>query len=257
MSQGKNATVGTSPWWAKAMLIGSVAAAALLPIGALGTRVGLWSFQGGFIAIAAGVVLASVGLVVGVAALVASIRRKLPLGRPPVYAGLVLCVAVLVIMGAQFWTAYSVPAIHDISTDTMDPPQFDELIGVRGEQANSLEYDAATLEPLQQRHYPWVVPFVTEASPPAAFQLAMHALKGLGLQIVNEDASAGLIEATATTFWFGFKDDVAVRVRAADGGSVVDLRSVSRVGVSDLGTNARRIGQILSAMTEAETELAP
>jgi uncharacterized protein (DUF1499 family) len=69
----------------------------------------------------------------------------------------------------------------------------------------------------------------------------------MGLEVVHVDEQAGIVEATATTFWFGFKDDVVVRVRpAASGvGSLVDVRSVSRVGVSDLGANARRIGEFL------------
>ena len=73
----------------------------------------------------------------------------------------------------------------------------------------------------------------------------MIVLQDLGLEIVNEDTAAGMIEATATTFWFGFKDDVVVRVRATASGSIVDIRSVSRVGQSDLGANAKRIRAIL------------
>ncbi|MCZ0942003.1 MAG: DUF1499 domain-containing protein, partial [Gammaproteobacteria bacterium] len=59
----------------------------------------------------------------------------------------------------------------------------------------------------------------------------------------------GLIEATATTFWFGFKDDVAVRVRPHPQGALVDVRSVSRVGRSDGGVNAKRIGEILRRLS--------
>jgi uncharacterized protein (DUF1499 family) len=76
-------------------------------------------------------------------------------------------------------------------------------------------------------------------------------LEDLGLEIVAVDEAAGRVEATATTFWFGFKDDVVVRVRSSGAGSVVDVRSVSRVGVSDLGANARRIGQILDGLRGA------
>ena len=72
---------------------------------------------------------------------------------------------------------------------------------------------------------------------------------GYGTRNIAVNKSTGLVEATATTFWFGFKDDVAVRVTAgASGGSVVDVRSVSRVGQSDLGANAGRIGEILQGL---------
>ena len=65
-------------------------------------------------------------------------------------------------------------------------------------------------------------------------------------EIVNSDRRAGIVESTATTFWFGFKDDVVIRIRAANGTSLIDLRSVSRVGMSDLGANAARITRFLA-----------
>ncbi len=72
----------------------------------------------------------------------------------------------------------------------------------------------------------------------------------MGLELVNEAPQSGMIEATATTFWFGFKDDLVVRIRPSGTGSVVDVRSVSRVGVSDLGANARRIGEFLTGFAD-------
>ncbi|PZO06409.1 MAG: DUF1499 domain-containing protein, partial [Alphaproteobacteria bacterium] len=69
-----------------------------------------------------------------------------------------------------------------------------------------------------------------------------------GWTIVSQDPATGTLSATATTFWFGFKDDVAVRVRAEGAGSVVDVRSTSRVGLSDLGANAARIEAYLSSL---------
>lgn len=72
----------------------------------------------------------------------------------------------------------------------------------------------------------------------------------MGWDLVAADATAGRIEATDTTFWFGFKDDVVIRVRPADGGSRVDVRSLSRVGVGDVGTNAKRIRAYLDVLTD-------
>ena len=71
----------------------------------------------------------------------------------------------------------------------------------------------------------------------------------MGWELVDEEAAAGRIEATATTFWFGFEDDVVVRIRPADGGSRVDVRSVSRVGRGDVGANARRIRAYVQHLT--------
>jgi uncharacterized protein (DUF1499 family) len=77
-------------------------------------------------------------------------------------------------------------------------------------------------------------------------QKAIDAARALDWEIVASDAPAGRIEATATTMWFGFKDDIVVRVRPeAGGGSRVDVRSVSRVGQSDVGANAKRIREFI------------
>jgi len=235
-------------WWAKAILIGAVVGAVLLPLGALGSRFGFWPFTVGFLGLAAGTILAALGVILGVVGLIVANKRNLPGNKPPIYTGLGISVLILAVVGSLFNSAYSVPPIHNISTDVSDPPQFDKVIALRGEGSNPLEYDRETIAPLQSEHYPWVKPFVSDQSPADAYAGAMAAVEDLGLDVVNADAAGGLIEATATTFWFGFKDDVVVRVRAMEGGSVVDVRSVSRVGVSDLGTNARRIGEILEAI---------
>ena len=139
------------------------------------------------------------------------------------------------------------PPIHNISTDVADPPQFVAVVALRGDSSNPLELDAETIG-LQEQHYSWVTPLHSDAGVAETFTKALGVVKAMGMELVSADARAGLIEATATTFWFGFKDDVAIRVRPAGEGSVVDVRSVSRVGLSDLGTNARRIGEILDQL---------
>jgi uncharacterized protein (DUF1499 family) len=80
------------------------------------------------------------------------------------------------------------------------------------------------------------------------FAKAVAVIESLGMELVSADESNGLLEATDTTFWFGFKDDVVIRIRSEGGGSVVDVRSISRVGQSDLGKNAERIGEILALL---------
>ena len=119
------------------------------------------------------------------------------------------------------------------------------------ENANPLAYDAAVLADQQRAAYPYVKPLVSSVSRGEMLTRVEGALGDMGLEVVSVDADAGLIEATDTTFWFGFKDDVAVRVRSEGSGSVVDIRSVSRVGQSDLGKNAERIAAILSALGDA------
>ena len=237
-------------WWAQAILIGGVIAVVCLPLGALGTKFGLWAFTGGFMLLAAGAVLATLASFLGVIAYIVALRKQLLAERPTLLIGIFLGVVVLAILGTQYSAASSVPPIHNISTDTENPPQFDKIVAIRSAaQANPLAYDAAALAPQQTAAYPWVKPLTLMAPVDEVVDRAEAVMRDMGLEIVSSNKTTGLVEATATTFWFGFKDDVAVRVQpAADGGTQVDLRSVSRVGQSDLGANAARIGQILKGL---------
>lgn len=241
----QTAATAANTWWSRAILIGAVVAVALLPIGALGTRIGLWSFSFGLMLLGAGAVLAAIGLVCGIAGIIAAHRRNLDSSKPGVYLGTAICALVLAYMAMQFNRAATVPPIHNISTDVVEPPEFVVIGDLRGADANPLEYDAERLAPLQQQAYPHLQPLVTGLGPGEALARSVEVLGEMGLHIVNLDEQAGIVEATDTTLWFGFKDDVVVRVRPADAGSVVDVRSVSRVGVSDLGTNAERIHRFI------------
>ena len=237
-------------WWAQAILIGGVIAVVCLPLGALGTKFGLWAFTGGFMLLAAGAVLATLASFLGVIAYIVALRKQLLAERPTLLIGIFLGVVVLAILGTQYSAASSVPPIHNISTDTENPPQFDKIVAIRSAaQANPLAYDTAALAPQQTAAYPWVKPLTLMAPVDEVVDRAEAVMRDMGLEIVSSNKTTGLVEATATTFWFGFKDDVAVRVQpAADGGTQVDLRSVSRVGQSDLGANAARIGEILKGL---------
>jgi uncharacterized protein (DUF1499 family) len=241
-----NDATATPAWWSRALLIGAIVAVALLPVGALGTRLGVWSFQIGLLLLAAGAALALAALVLGVVALIVAVRKGRVADRPLLYGTLVVAGCVVLLMGSQFNTARSVPPIHDISTDMVDPPAFDVIVSVRAPTDNSLDYDVKAIAPQQRAAYPNVKPLSTGRDVGASFDQALEVLSGMGLEIVNADRDAGRIEATATSFWFGFKDDVVVRIRPAAGGAVVDVRSVSRVGVSDIGVNARRIEEFLT-----------
>lgn len=250
MSDLSNGAPDDQRWWSRAILIGALLAAALLPVGALGARFGIWTFGFGFLLLAAGAVLAAVGLVTGIVGLIAAYRGGLRTDKPPLYLGTLISVLILAVLGSQFMAASAVPPIHDISTSVTDPPSFEAVVPLRGEGANPLDFNADEIAPAQAEFYPWVQTLQTDLAPDQALARTRQVLEDMGLEIVAVDAAAGRVEATDTTFWFGFKDDVVVRVRpdpAPGAGSVVDVRSISRVGVSDLGVNARRIGTFLDS----------
>ena len=146
--------------------------------------------------------------------------------------------------------AKKLPLIHDITTDTHNPPHFVAVVPLRSGATNPVDYDPANAAE-QQRGYPDLAPLLLPATPPAqAFAQAERAARALGWSIASAAPQEGRLEATDRTPLMGFQDDIVVRIRAGDGGhgSVVDVRSASRVGVSDVGTNARRIRAFVQAL---------
>jgi uncharacterized protein (DUF1499 family) len=149
--------------------------------------------------------------------------------------------------------ARRVPPIHDITTDLERPPKFVAILPLRAEAPNPATYGGPEIAEAQRRSYPEIQPLLLTVPVGTAYTRAMASARGMGWQLVDSDSSAGRIEATATTPWFGFKDDVVVRVRPEGAGSRIDVRSVSRVGKSDVGTNAERIRRYLADIAKRES----
>ena len=152
----------------------------------------------------------------------------------------------LIGIGTQIFVGMSVPRIHNISTDTVNPPKFDKVASLRSESHNPLEYNTEELASEQSQAYPKVKTLVSDMTLIDAHAKAKSVIESMGLALVNSDAEKGIIEATETTAIWGFKDDVVVRVVEKDGKTIIDLRSVSRIGQSDLGANAKRIEKFLA-----------
>lgn len=220
----------------------AMAAVLLSALGPIGTRSGWWPFTVGFSLLGGGVLLAIAALVFGLAA---AFRT----GGWAAAPGLIVAMAVIAVPAAAIVSARGAPAIHEITTDVDDPPAFEAILPLRSGAPNPPEYGGQAVAAAQRRAFPDIEPLVLPVPPPEAFRLASAAARDLGWQIVSADEEALRIEAVDTTFWFGFNDDVAVRVRAVPGGSRVDVRSKSRVGAGDLGANARRVRALLRALS--------
>ena len=251
----------TRKWIAYTAIALAVLVPLILALAGLGAKAGLWSWGFGlgtmtaqwarwlsFLAIGVGLVSLLFGML-----LAPRSKRAIVGGVLAILVGGAMIASLLNLRA----TARANP-IHDITTDTQNPPVFSEVVvgeRARVERANTLDYVGKTLgedgdlvSVVQSRLYPDLKPLVIADSPEVAFARAEDAVRDLGWAIKNADAQAGTIEATDTTFWYGFEDDVAIRVRpGAGGGSVVDVRSVSRVGGSDLGANAERIRDFIRA----------
>ena len=152
--------------------------------------------------------------------------------------GLLPPIIIILVVGLK---NFGVPAIHDITTDLENPPQYSAAIDVRGEASNSLDRSRSDLATLQQKAYPDIAPLLSALTPAEAYAKSIAVVKTLGWEILSENESEGTLEAYDETVFFGFKDDVVIRVTPTEEGSRIDMRSVSRVGQSDLGANAKRI----------------
>jgi uncharacterized protein (DUF1499 family) len=139
--------------------------------------------------------------------------------------------------------------IHDISTDTQDPPAFIVVATLRGEGDNDAAYLDDDTAAQQASAYPDIQTLVLELDKDAAFAAALTAAESMGWEIVANEPAEGRIEATATTPFVGFKDDVVIRVRAGSEGTLVDVRSKSRIGKGDMGVNANRIRAYRTQLT--------
>lgn len=135
----------------------------------------------------------------------------------------------------------SVPPIHDISTDLVNPPEFVAIAPLRADAPNPVEYAGVEVATQQRAAYPELQTLNYPQSKSELVEATKQAIDHLGWQLVNIDADQGIIEATDRTMWFGFKDDVIVRITDNGSERLVDIRSKSRVGGSDLGKNAERI----------------
>ncbi|HET6602856.1 MAG TPA: DUF1499 domain-containing protein [Xanthomonadaceae bacterium] len=227
------------------MLVAAVAVLMLLAAGP-GHRFGLWEFATGFSLMRWA---AWVGIAAAALALVALLVPRLRRGHA---VGLAIALLAGLAAAALPWqmlrTARAVPPIHDISTDTVDPPAFEDVLPLRADAPNPAVYEGEAIAQQQRAAYPEVQPLTLDDPPEAAFERALAAARDMGWEIVASDPERGRIEATATTFWFGFKDDVVVRVRPEGAGARVDVRSLSRVGRSDVGANAARIRAYLDKL---------
>jgi uncharacterized protein (DUF1499 family) len=188
-------------------------------------------------------------LVLAVLAVIIAARRRT--GMTAAAAAIVAGLLALAMPYSWLRQASRVPRIHDVTTDTDHPPTFVAVVPLRAGAPNTAQYGGPEIAAQQHQGYADLAPLALSVPPNQAFDRALAVARKMGWEIVASDPASGRVEATDTTFWFGFKDDVVVRIAAAPGGSRVDVRSVSRVGLSDVGTNAARIRKYLSELKAA------
>jgi len=147
-----------------------------------------------------------------------------------------------------FLQAVGAPRINDISTDTADPPPLVTTLQMRSEAVTPPAYPGKVVAEQQHQAYPDVASIALSVAPDEAFRKVDAVATAMGWDVVARAPAEGRIEAIDTSQWFGFHDDIVVRIRPAGSGSRIDIRSKSRVGRSDLGANAHRIRTFTSKL---------
>lgn len=162
--------------------------------------------------------------------------------------GFVAAFLALVIGGAAAWAPFTMflqargaPRINDVSTDTADPPPLVTTLQMRHDALTPATYPGKAAADQQHQAYPDLQSIVLAVPPAEAFRRVDAVAMAMGWEIVARVPAEGRLEAIDTAPWFGFHDDVVVRIRADGSGSRIDIRSKSRLGASDYGANARRI----------------
>lgn len=183
---------------------------------------------------------------------------KLVLRKAVAGSAMAICIFGLLPVGVLLLSVgpsgFRAPAIHDIATDTVNPPEFVFAAEQRRASDNSPDYEGEVIARLQQEAYPEIRPLELAQSPAVVRDAVVAVAQDLGWEVLGtttlENASGTVIvEAVARSAIFGFKDDIAIRIAAQEPGALVDVRSASRVGLGDLGANARRIA-VFSAKLE-------
>src|SRR3954471_20804167 len=245
--------------WARGLAVFSLVAAVvsiiIVRFGFLEIKPALATFFGA---------LACAGLSILVAfAAFAAIWQNGSRGLSPILLALLVDVGLLAFpayLGLQY---RKLPAIHDITTDPINPPRFDALAPLRaGDGANSAVY--AGLYSAEQQHaaYPDIESVQLDAPVQTAYDVTLNLITRRKWRIVDArppqpPRREGRIEAVAQTPIMGFREDVAVRVLPDGDGSRVDLRSSSRYFESDLGSNAARVTRLIDDINNAVDDAKP
>ncbi|HLL28024.1 MAG TPA: DUF1499 domain-containing protein [Xanthobacteraceae bacterium] len=228
-----------------------------LPVVALAIllhRVGLVEYAVAYTTLVAGFAVALVGLIVAIAAFVVIWNEGLRgLGRAT--TATVICLLLVGWPAVEFARSATLPAITDITTDFSDPPRFVAVASARPHGANPIAYPGGDAERLQRAAYPGVKSFEIEANPDEVFNMLMSIVERRGWRVLDNVSPRGgerdgRIEAVARTLVMGFREDISIRVRTVDKGVRIDMRSASRYGQHDFGSNARRIESFMAEFAD-------
>jgi uncharacterized protein (DUF1499 family) len=240
--------------WARRLAIFSLPAAALAIIA---ERAGLFEYMPVLMTFGAALGLAAMAVLLAIAAMIA-IWFNGREGGGRAFTALLIGLALLGYPAYLGIKAYRLPAISDVTTDPYDPPRFEAVARLRTREANPISYEGLATFQQQRAAYPDIEPLAAGVNAQTAYDAALAIVTKRNWRVVDARAPQagrrdGHIEAIARTPIMGFRDDVVIRVRAAGAGARIDVRSSSRYGFHDFGTNAARVSSLLEDIDDATT----
>ena len=213
--------------------------------GPIGSRIGWWDFDTAVIILkfaAYGGIAAAILCLSGLVMAYPGSQRR---GFIYSLLGLIIIIPMLVFLQSWKQAKLELPPIQDITTNTEEPPSY-------WYAPNSRVYPGVGTAAYQEEAYPDIEPLIVPIDTNKAFDYSIDIIKDKGWQLYEPSREEMHIEATDTTFWFGFSDDVVIHITPTDvGGSRIDMRSSSRFGGGgDGGTNAKRIRGFFAAFKD-------
>lgn len=237
--------------WIRSLFVGALVCLVLAIGGAWLFKFGIASFGISTTMVLLGFGLSVVFALLTIGTLFVSVLRKQPYGLFTMFVAFVICFCLAGYAAILYNKANTNPVTYNVSTDLVDPPMFSQaVLDLRGEASNPVELDDRTKQ-LHIDSYNDIQSLVLNSSKDMVYATVLEVVKERGWQVVTQNEQEGTVEVIATTFWFGYKDDVAIRVQGSGDGSsaTVDLHSVSRIGQTDLGKNAERIRDFLADLS--------
>lgn len=218
-------------------------------------RLGLVEYNVAYVLLAAGLGVASLALLLALCAFVTIWNDGLR-GLGSALVAFLIAAAILAFPSFEALRSINLPAISDITTDFSDPPRFAAIAVSRPRSANSTAYSGGEAAQLQRAAYPGVKSFEFDAPPDEAFNIVASVVEQYGWRVLDSISPRsgerdGLIEAVALTPVMGFREDISIRIRQVENGVRVDMRSASRYGRTDFGSNARRIQSFMGQLMDA------
>lgn len=235
--------------WAYWLGILAIVLAVLSP---LVHRFGLASERFAIPLIGLALLFALLAIIMGIIGIIRANMGSVPVaGGGKALTGLLLGLALLALVVVMILPGLGKPVIHDVTTSPIDPPEFVALAEAHyaGRAYDSYSAYNQLSEGKVSGAYPDIKPFLSDLPQDQVFAAAEKTATEMGWEIADIAPIDGRIEATATTALYGFKDDIVIRVKAnPSGGTILDIRSASRVGEGDLGANAARIETFMKTL---------